>query len=209
MNDPTAVAMLAWIATVLALACLLGVIVRSVIRVRARLRAERVRSAFAEARNDLVLLTITGELAPESATFRMLYFLNTAVMRRDDQYDAMWPAFLQSLRAVNDETHVNPMRAESREWTPGVASAAIRACQAMEVMLVEHSLILRAVFRLTGGMLPYMAAVHSARRRSPRIQAVSDRIEDFETRHEPARMDVRRFQRLLIGESTQTHIHAC
>lgn len=189
--DPITAATLAWIAFVGALLAFAGILFRSLLQTRARVRAERVRSAFAEARAELVMAAIRGAISTDSATYWTLYFLNTAVMRRDDLYPQLWPTFLHALRQVNDPTHVNPLREESIRWTPDVLKVAEKTNSAIEMMLVEHSMMMRLLFGLSGGLLPYLQRrAHGGANR---------RIDALDARHEPALRDVRRFQEVLRG----------
>src|SRR5687768_13041419 len=72
-------------------------------------RAERIRSRFAEARNQLTWKVIRGELDAESNTFRLLYFLQTAMMRRDDQYEQMWSTLVASVAQADGTVPQHPI----------------------------------------------------------------------------------------------------
>lgn len=50
---------------------------------------ERTRSCWAEARVQLMTLAREGKLSPHSATFRTFYGLQTFVLRRPEEYDAI------------------------------------------------------------------------------------------------------------------------
>src|SRR5205809_425605 len=47
---------------------------------------ERTRRQFAEARNALMNLVIASDVDVNSMSFRFFYYINTAFMRRPDQY---------------------------------------------------------------------------------------------------------------------------
>lgn len=204
MMDLLTTVMMSWLMLVMGLLALASSELRGWRNARRRVRAERVRSAFAEARNEVVRLAATGALSPDSATFQTLYFVNTAVMRRDDQYDQMWPAFLGSISTVNDPERIRPIQAEARTWSEPVAAAAFKSSQAIEIMLVEHSLLMRGVFRLTGGLLPYARIVRRQHEREHqrKLRVVHQWTEEFETRHDPDRRAVRQFQQVLRREPT-------
>lgn len=152
-----------------------------------RLRAERVRGAFADARNALVLSALKGELSVKSATYNNLYFLCTAVMRRDDQYDSMWTSLLGAIASVKEQRDDDPIKQEAKFWTPEIRSVVAKTGAAIEVMLIEHSRILSMLAWSSGGLF----------RDDQRKRIRTDKVEDFEQRFQPERREVREFQELV------------
>ena len=111
-------------------------------------RAERIRSKFAEARKILLDAVYSGELDPRSTTFRTLYFFNTAIMRRRDQYESLWKQLLVAGGRAGSRENSSKLKEESRSWGSTTKKAALATIEAMELMLQEHSAILRLFVRL-------------------------------------------------------------
>lgn len=106
-------------------------------RLRDQARADRVRSSFARARTSLIDVALTGDLDSRSETFRMMYFLTTAAMRHQDQYNQMWRGTVKAVSAARRRTSV--LQDESRHWSPAAAQAVLKVGTALECLIVEHS----------------------------------------------------------------------
>ena len=168
---------------------------------RAIARAERVRGEFAAIRNRLVLLALEGKIAPDTATFRTIYFVTTAIMRRDDQYPEMHAALLDSLVSVRrDPPRREAMRREFRTWGPEVQELSDATNQAIEMLLVEYSSILR----LAHAAIPYITRLLK-RLSIPKkaevklIEKVGASAENLEAKYRhPEVVEIRREQKALF-----------
>jgi hypothetical protein len=109
-------------------------------------RREIIRAGFAEARTQIIWATLQGELDPASATFRHLYFITTAAMRRDDQYDDLWQEVLLDLQRSSEDK--SGIKQEAPAWSPQVRGAVLQFVKALDVLLIEHSSVLRWLHRL-------------------------------------------------------------
>ena len=171
-------------------------------------KAETIRGAFADVRNQLFQHMMAGGISPKSQTFRALYFVTTSVMRRDDQYERLWPAFVKSIQEVERPRSEGgaAIASEAKNWDPTTAEIARRFVQAIELMLVEYSLLMWGILRIAGGILALRQAARHARvteqpRQRESLARIEERLEVFETQHRPERAAVRNFQVMFRGPS--------
>lgn len=111
-------------------------------------RTERTQSHFAAARNDLMRLAIAGEVNVNSTSFKRIYSLNTALMRRPDQYpefsQAITYMFVSNHNAEPDEE----LERESKEWSPAFKQVVRATARAMDYIVLDYSWLMRLMFRL-------------------------------------------------------------
>ena len=121
---------------------------RSRRKYREEYRTERAQSHFAAARNDLMRLAIAGEIDVDSASFRRFYFINTALMRRPDQY----PQFSQAItRMILDSRGLEPdeeLVRESKRWTREFRAVVTATANALDYILLDYSRLVRLMFRM-------------------------------------------------------------
>jgi len=115
-------------------------------------RCEKVRSRFAIARCHLMRLVAEGELDPNSATFRSLYFLQTSVMRRPDKYDELWRKFFRALAQVKKKDRQDEMLSEAPQWTPRTKKMVVETADALMYMIYDLSAVFRGVGEVVGGL---------------------------------------------------------
>jgi len=117
-------------------------------------RTERTQSHFAVARNDLMRLAIAGEVNVNSTSFRRIYSLNTALMRRPDQY----PEFSQAITFMFVSNHnAEPdeeLERESKQWSPAFRQVVKATAHAMDYIILDYSWIMRQMFRLEKRLYP-------------------------------------------------------
>jgi hypothetical protein len=122
-------------------------------------RTERIRLQIGDARCRLMRVAANGELSHETATFRDLYFIQTAMMRGTDAYpqisEAMWRKVLRFERRTQ-----TALSAEAETWTPEVREIANQTADAIRKIWIEYvpfGLLLRFARRLLVriGLLSY------------------------------------------------------
>lgn len=155
---------------------------------REALRAERVRGLFAEARAKLVLKALRGGLDPDSETYRTLYFLQTAMMRRDDQYGEIWGVLVRAVHEASRKPVVDRLSTERATWDAETKDIAYRTSLAINAILVEYSLLLRT-------LVPILRLL-----RAPARKRLEERVEDFDVRHRPERREIREFLPVLQAQ---------
>lgn len=108
---------------------------------------EQAQHLFAEARNLLLEAVMDGDLNPRSETFRTLYFLNTALLRRPHMCHAI--SALISLRAEQSKLGNNELiEREVVSWTPKVVGALLKTTTAMKFIVWDLSPSLRFAYRI-------------------------------------------------------------
>jgi hypothetical protein len=116
------------------------------LRLRREVREERTRAHFAACRNSLMEIARRGDVSVKSATFRMLYGVSTAVVRRREQYDDLAqvvgravllpPAPGGLARAVD---------AEQSTWTPEVRQVAQQLAEGLVMVMRDYSFPMRFI----------------------------------------------------------------
>jgi hypothetical protein len=125
-------------------------------RIAHHIRVFRTQSNFAEARTDLMRLAVNGEIDVRSATFRQVYHLTTAIMRRPDEYPtisaALRKAFLNSMeQGVRSELHQ-----ERETWTQGVKVMLLKMSKSLDYIIFNHSIWWRVAIRHRRWMRPFV-----------------------------------------------------
>lgn len=182
----------AWLAWVVGFAALTLAVAASSVRLRRARKAEQIRSAFAEARTQLVHAGVVGEVDPNSPAYRAFYFLHTTMMRRNDQYDELWGALVVGVARVQVNRSPSELGEEVAQWTGHAHRAAVLTRDAIAQMLVEYSMLLRVAVWVHGRL----RGVFGGNGQDP-----IERIERIEERHNPDRAQVRAFLAPLGGPS--------
>jgi hypothetical protein len=117
-------------------------------------RTERTQSHFAAARNDLMLLAIANEVDVNSVSFKQIYALNTALMRRPDQYPEFSQAIAHWVICNRDEQHDEVLERESKEWSPAFRQVVKATAHAMDYIILDYSWIMRLMFRIEKRLHP-------------------------------------------------------
>ncbi|MGH9766706.1 MAG: hypothetical protein ACREAB_04660, partial [Blastocatellia bacterium] len=117
-------------------------------RIRHKIRVEITQRHFAEARNALMELVLKGELDPRSATFQRLYYLNTHIMRRPDQYQEISQVLKRTISRGHKDDLSDPLLKETHAWTLGIKKAVLATADAMRQLIFNYSWLLRTLFRL-------------------------------------------------------------
>lgn len=143
--------------------------------------AERIRGKFAEARNELVRLAMRGDIDARSASFRIFYYLQTAVMRRQDQHEILWKAFVFGAQQAGRIQDRGRLLDEARSWTPQFLRIVERTWEAADELIIEHSTALRLIYRFTVRLgvrrFSLMRALHDGTRDRVRREAARRRTE--------------------------------
>lgn len=109
---------------------------------------ERTRRQFAEARNELMRAAIEKQVDFNSMSFQYFYRLNTAFMRRPDQYREIMAAIAHSVLNPQDSKTGEEVITESSNWSPEFKRIVKTTADAMGYLLLDYSLFLRIAFRL-------------------------------------------------------------
>jgi hypothetical protein len=152
------------------------------------LRLERTQSKFAEARNQLVQLVVSGELPIESATFRHLYYLNTMIMRRPDEYPAIGVALSRMRMKGEQAANGNEIAAEIPRWTPAVKKAVIATGDALGSIMFEYSPFGRFALWLARWINPKFKPIHAL----GRIAQRAEEKQESEVSVKKAQAEIRR-----------------
>jgi len=155
-------------------------------KIRHNLRVEITQRNFAVARNELMRLALKGEVDVNSASFKRIYFLNTGLMRRPDQYPEMSNAIARVFLS-NEETEPDEeLKRESKTWSPGFREVVKATAKAMDYIVLDYSWLVRLAFRLEKSVHPDS---------TPR-QMLSRAAREIENK-EKTISDIRRTQRVM------------
>ena len=111
-------------------------------------RIDKTQSHFAEARNKLMDLAKSGEIDINSLTFQYFYYVNTAMMRRPDEY----PQISNTLRSVllsHSSSKGSYLSSESQYWSSSVKEMIRSTADALGHIVIDYSLILRSTYNFT------------------------------------------------------------
>lgn len=115
---------------------------------RNELRKERAEGQFAIARNKLMNLALASEIDVNTISFKSFYSINTAFMRRPDQYSEMTAALVHLFLNVHDSSQGEELQAESKRWSPAFREVVKDTADAMDYLVLDYSWIIRWMFRL-------------------------------------------------------------
>jgi len=104
------------------------------------MRVERTRSQFAKARNSLMHLALKDQIDPNSATFQVLYQVDTVFMRSPDKYPELSKALREALLTDNREPN-QMVLAEREGWNDDTRKNVIATSDAMEKVITDYSLL--------------------------------------------------------------------
>lgn len=166
-------------------------------KISRRLRVEVTQRRFAEARKSLLDSVVKGELDPHSATFRRLYYLNTVVMRRPDQYDEISRVMKTFIAGGKKGEMPKSIKAESKNWTPGVKMAIVATSDAMKQLVLNYSWVLRYLLRLQQSFSLPMTPILF--RIAKLLGWLAKRIERVEERKHPVISDIREVQNAMYN----------
>lgn len=125
-----------------------GIVVRrSRRKYRHEYRVERTQSHFAAARNELMRLAVAGEVDVNSRSFQRFYYVNTAIMRRPDQYAEISHAMVTAVLTRQGEPDEQLSR-ESKNWSPAFREVVKATAHAMDYIILDYSRLVRFMFRL-------------------------------------------------------------
>ena len=133
-------------------------------RIIRRLRDIRFRDEtqrkFGIARHALMELMIEDEIKSDSATFNLLYNIDTTIMRHPDKYKQLSQLFRERLldpKEHSDNSEWSILLAEeSKSWTPQTKEMISLQISAMNSLLVLHSSLLRLVYDVAMAFLPHI-----------------------------------------------------
>jgi len=121
---------------------------------------ERTRRQFSEARNSLVELAIARDIDIRSMSFRFFYHINTAFIRRPDQYRAISKLLVSLFLNQHDSSSGEELLAESKSWSPAVKSVVRATADALGYVVIDYSATLRFMFRLEKRLDPKSTPFH-------------------------------------------------
>lgn len=116
--------------------------------IRFRRSAEETQRHFAQARNQLMESAVTGELSVDSPVFKLFYAINTALMRRPDQYEEISKAIAPVLVLEKTPGNAEAFRNEMQKLSPEALNAVRATADALGHLVVDYSFLLRNAFRL-------------------------------------------------------------
>lgn len=152
-------------------------------------RVEVTQRHFAEARNALMRAALDGEIDVDSYTFKLFYFLNTALMRRPDQYDEISDALAKVLILDDSSTEIsNEVRKEASDLSQEAAEAIKKTGDAMGYLVIDYSFLLRNAFRLLKKSRPEVSRWRMIREVAE--SARPDKKSDMEEKVERAQKNI-------------------
>lgn len=104
------------------------------------MRVERTRSQFATARNSLMHLALKDQIDANSATFQVLYQVDTVFMRSPDRYPALSKALRDSMLAGKQKPN-QAVLAEKEHWNDKIRENVIATSDAMEKVITDYSIL--------------------------------------------------------------------
>jgi hypothetical protein len=126
-----------------------GIVVRrSRRKYRHEYRVERTQSHFAAARNELMRLAVAGEVDVNSRSFQRFYYVNTAIMRRPDQYSEISRAMVGAFLSRQGDEPDEQLSRESKNWSPAFRDAVKATAHAMDYIILDYSRLVRFMFWL-------------------------------------------------------------
>lgn len=117
-------------------------------RIRHYRNKERTRRQFAEARNALTELALTRDTDVNSMSFRFFYYINTAFMRRPDQYREISGVLVALFLNQHNSSSSEELLAESRMWSPGFKAVVRKTADALGYVVIDYSWWRRFMFKL-------------------------------------------------------------
>ena len=138
---------------------------RKIVTLEEKQRIECTTRRFAKARAHLMDLAVQGIISTDSYTFQSLYTINTFVMRRPDQYAEISALLFRVILTGENSKDPDPLTQESVTWTPEIKAVMRETAEAIGIIILDHSFLLKWVLRLEGqfktisalvGFLAYM-----------------------------------------------------
>lgn len=109
---------------------------------------EATQRHFAVARNKLMRSAVEGKIDVNSSVFKIFYAVNTALMRRPDQYEEISQALGALIILEEDEGGAKVLRSEIEELDSEALDAVEATGDAIGHLVVDYSFILRNFYRL-------------------------------------------------------------
>jgi len=149
---------------------------------RYRKRVEETQRHFAEARNQLMEAAIGGNIDVDSEAFKLFYGINTAFMRRPDQYEEISKALTTISVLDEDPESAEAMRVEVEDLSPEALDALRRTGDALGHLVIDYSFLLKNAYRLMKRSNPDLTyrelLVELSKEASPKKKAdLEDKIE--------------------------------
>jgi hypothetical protein len=104
------------------------------------MRVERTRAQFAKARNSLMHIALKEQIDPNSATFKVLYNVDTVFMRSADKYPELSKSLQETMLTDNRKPHPQIL-AEKEHWTKEVRENIIATSKAMDNVITDYSVL--------------------------------------------------------------------
>jgi hypothetical protein len=104
------------------------------------MRVERTRAQFAKARNSLMHIALNEQIDPNSATFKVLYQVDTVFMRSADKYPELSKALRDAILTDSHKPNAQVL-AEKDQWSKEVRQNIIATSDAMDNVITDYSLL--------------------------------------------------------------------
>jgi len=109
---------------------------------------ERTRRQFAEARNMLMKLVMHRAVDVDSTSFKFFYYINTAFMRRPDQYQDVCGVLVSLFLHQENSSSGDELLAESKTWSEGFKAVVRETANALGYVVIDYSWLMRLAFKL-------------------------------------------------------------
>lgn len=160
-------------------------------KISERVRMECAQRHFAEARNELMGLAMSGAIDMESATFALVYYINTMVMRRPDKYPEISAALAATLLSPEPTKENVAIVEESKHWTPAIKNVMNLTADAMNYIILEYSRFWRAVYWIEKRVDPSATPVGM-------IRKLADHIRESRANKDPIISGIQKAQEKML-----------
>jgi len=155
-----------------------------------KIRVFRTQANFGDARCDLMRLAVSGEIDVRSQTFRRVYHLTTAIMRRPDEYTAISAALRQAFLNSMEEGEGSDLNIERESWTQGTKDVLSKTSQSLDYIIFNYSVWWRLAVRHKRRLRPILLFLVR------RLRWLADKLRK-RARKDPIVSDIKAAQRYI------------
>ncbi|HEY0003736.1 MAG TPA: hypothetical protein VGB17_02910 [Pyrinomonadaceae bacterium] len=160
-------------------------------KVEKQIRDERTQAYFAEARIKLMGLALHDKVSVDSATFKVFYGLNTAIMRRPDAYAEIGNLLARCIVESMDQEVSSPFIEESKAWSVEVKEVAAKTAEGVHFLIIQHSPFTRSLYRTRWLLAPLGWALE------PLLKRLLKKLDAVQRRRNPTISQLRQSERVL------------
>lgn len=148
-------------------------------KIRHNRRVEITQRHFAVARNELMRLALTGEVDVNSESFRRFYFLNTAMMRRPDQYQQFSYAITHMFLSDKGTEPSDELQRERKNWSPAFREAVKATASALDYIVLDYFWPIRVMYWLDRKQHPESTPIRMLSRTAERLEKKEKTVSEI------------------------------